>query len=103
MVRAVLAAGPRNVDVRWEGLTPLHVAIASHAAKLNVIAMLLEAGATVDARTSATNLPRYGFFPVGSTPLINARRHGHARCWNNGPLCSDIIELRSLPRPSPQW
>ena len=22
-VRAVLAAGPRNVDIRWEGLTPL--------------------------------------------------------------------------------
>ena len=29
MVRAVLAAGPRNVDIRWEGLTPLHIAITN--------------------------------------------------------------------------
>ena len=54
-VRAVLAGGPRNVDARWFGRTPLHATVASHLGpdtygNLRIIAMLIDAGADVDAR-----------------------------------------------------
>ena len=54
-VHAVLDGGPRNVDARWLGRTPLHVTVASHlgpalSSNLRIIAMLIDAGADVDAR-----------------------------------------------------
>ena len=60
-VRAVLDGGPRDVDVRWRGRTPLHIAVGSCLTstqvlssflpkQLNIIAMLVEAGADVNGR-----------------------------------------------------
>ena len=55
-VRAVLAGGPRNVDVLWFGWTPLHRAtsrsLTSLSKQLDIITMLVEAGADVNARIS---------------------------------------------------
>ena len=53
-VRAVLAGRPRDVDVRWLGRTPLHRAVdrylMNRPKQLEVLAMLVDAGADVDAR-----------------------------------------------------
>ena len=68
-VRAVLDGGPRNVDARWLGRTPLHVTVASHlgpalSSNLRIIAMLIDAGADVDARDERAR----------QTPLMLAAR-----------------------------
>ena len=68
-VRAVLAGGPRNVDVLWLGWTPLHRATAktltSLSKQLDIITMLVEAGADVNARNQRS----------GRTPLLLAAAH----------------------------
>ena len=68
-VRTVLAGGPRNVDARWFGRTPLHVTVASHlgpnaSGNLRIIAMLIDAGADVDAQDERAR----------QTPLMLAAR-----------------------------
>jgi ankyrin repeat protein len=70
-VRAVLAGGPRNVDARWSGRTPLHLTVAKHlgpnaSSNLRIIAMLIDAGAAIDARTSGPT------GRAGRTPLMLA-------------------------------
>ena len=68
-VRAVLAGGPRNVDVLWLGWTPLHRAVGktltSLSNQLDIITMLVEAGADVNARNERS----------GRTPLLLAAAH----------------------------
>ena len=98
-VRAVLDGGPRDVDVRWRGRTPLHIAVGSCLTstqvlssflpkQLNIIAMLVEAGADVNGRCEGdfwersagqpevprtVNGTRYG--AEGQTPLMIAAAH----------------------------
>ena len=68
-VRAVLDGGPRNVDAHWLGWTPLHRATAktltSLSKQLDIITMLVEAGADVNARNQRS----------GRTPLLLAAAH----------------------------
>ena len=68
-VRAVLDGGPRNVDAHWLGWTPLHRATAktltSLSNQLDIITMLVEAGADVNARNERS----------GRTPLLLAAAH----------------------------
>ena len=68
-VRAVLAGGPRNVDVLWLGWTSLHRAtsktLTSLSKQLEIITMLVEAGADVNARNERS----------GRTPLLLAAAH----------------------------
>ena len=68
-VRAVLDGGPRNVDAHWLGWTPLHRAtsktLTSLSKQLEIITMLVEAGADVNARNERS----------GRTPLLLAAAH----------------------------
>ena len=68
-VRAVLDGGPRNVDAHWLGWTPLHRAtsktLTSLSKQLDIITMLVEAGADVNARNERS----------GRTPLLLAAAH----------------------------
>ena len=68
-VRAVLDGGPRNVDAHWLGWTPLHRAVGktltSLSNQLDIITMLVEAGADVNARNERS----------GRTPLLLAAAH----------------------------
>ena len=68
-VRAVLDGGPRNVDAHWLGWTPLHRAtsktLTSLSNQLDLITMLVEAGADVNARNERS----------GRTPLLLAAAH----------------------------
>ena len=68
-VRAVLDGGPRNVDAHWLGWTPLHRAtsktLTSLSKQLDIITMLVEAGADVNARNQRS----------GRTPLLLAAAH----------------------------
>ena len=67
-VRAVLAGRPRNVDARWFGRTPLHKAVGASLtnlySQLEIIDMLLDAGADIDARTSGPSAGRAGHTPL---------------------------------------
>ena len=75
-VRAVLAGGPRNVDVLWFGWTPLHRAtsrsLTSLSKQLDIITMLVEAGADVNARISTDPARNER---SGRTPLLLAAAH----------------------------
>ena len=68
-INAVLDGGPRSVDVLWLGWTPLHRATAktltSLSNQLDIITMLVEAGADVNARNQRS----------GRTPLLLAAAH----------------------------
>ena len=71
-VRTVLDGGPRSVDVLWLGWTPLHRATAktltSLSNQLDIITMLVEAGADVNARNQRS----------GRTPLLLAAAHSRS-------------------------
>ena len=81
-VRAVLDGGPRDVDARWHGRTPLHKAVGHSCtnvySQLEIIAMLIEAGAAIDARDTFT----------GQTPLMLA-----AQSQGRSDRKYDIIRL----------
>jgi len=71
-VRVVLDGGPRYVDVRWRGRTPLHFTVAQDLGtgidgKMRIIAMLIDAGAAIDARSTSGPTGR-----AGQTPLMLA-------------------------------
>ena len=86
-VRAVLDGGPRDVDVRWRGRTPLHTAVGSTLGsthvpstflgkQLNIIAMLVEAGADVNAGSATYRYRSEVLGSDGRTPLMVAAEGG---------------------------
>ena len=86
-VRAVLDGGPRDVDVRWRGRTPLHAAVGSTLGsthvpstflgkQLNIIAMLVEAGADVNAGSATYRYRSEVLGSDGRTPLMVAAEGG---------------------------
>ena len=86
-VRAVLDGGPRDVDVRWRGRTPLHTAVESSLGsthvpstflgkQLNIIAMLVEAGADVNAGSATYRYRSEVLGSDGRTPLMVAAEGG---------------------------
>ena len=87
-VRAVLAGRPRNVDVLWLGWTPLHRAtsktLTSLSNQLDIITMLVEAGADVNARNERS----------GRTPLLLAA--AHCRSIGGGRKSAIIRHLLTL-------
>ena len=87
-VRAVLDGGPRNVDAHWLGWTPLHRATAktltSLSKQLDIITMLVEAGADVNARNQRS----------GRTPLLLAA--AHSRSIGGGRKSAIIRHLLTL-------
>ena len=87
-VRAVLDGGPRNVDAHWLGWTPLHRAtsktLTSLSKQLDIITMLVEAGADVNARNERS----------GRTPLLLAA--AHSRSIGGGRKSAIIRHLLTL-------